>query len=190
LILTAFAAAVMLAAPAAIAAPNDQNNQKHDAVRPQPAMRMDNNNPKKPAVTRRTVVKKPAAKKPTVTRRTVVNRNGNNGNVTRRVTTRRTNANGNTNVRVNVTRVNRQAPRRVRSTRAYVRPAGWYQKRWTYGERLPSAWFGASYYVSDFLTLGLTAPPSGYQWIRVGNDVVLVDISTGEIVQTDYDAYY
>jgi Ni/Co efflux regulator RcnB len=179
LILTAFAAAVMLAAPAAIAAPNDQNNQKHDAVRPQPAMRMNNSKPKKPA-----------AKKPTVTRRTVVNRNGNNGNVTRRVTTQRTKPNGNTNVRVNVTRVNRQAPRRVRSTRAYVRPSGWYQKRWTYGERLPSAWFGASYYVSDFLTLGLTAPPPGYQWIRVGNDVVLVDISTGEIVQTDYDAYY
>ena len=84
---------------------------------------------------------------------------------------------------------NARAPRRIRIG-VYNRPAGWYSHRWVYGERLPRGWFAANYYINDFLSIGLVAPPYGYQWVRVGNDALLVDVETGEVVQVDYDAFY
>ncbi len=63
---------------------------------------------------------------------------------------------------------------------AYRRPAGWRQHRWNRGERLPAAYRGSAYYV-DYRTYGYRAPPRGYRYVRVDNDVVLVAIATGLI---------
>jgi Ni/Co efflux regulator RcnB len=73
---------------------------------------------------------------------------------------------------------------------AYVRPAGWYPHRWVYGERLPSGWYGQSYWIVNFSLFGLVYPPDGYEWIRVGDDAVLVDIYTGEIIRVEYAVFF
>jgi Ni/Co efflux regulator RcnB len=73
---------------------------------------------------------------------------------------------------------------------AYVRPAGWYAHRWVYGERLPVAWYGRSYWIVNFPLFGLIYPPDGYEWIRVGDDALLVDIDTGEIIRVEYAVFF
>jgi Ni/Co efflux regulator RcnB len=73
---------------------------------------------------------------------------------------------------------------------AYVRPAGWYAHRWAYGERLPGGWYGHNYWIVDFSLFGLITPPYDYEWIRVGDDALLVDIDTGEILRVEYGVFY
>jgi Ni/Co efflux regulator RcnB len=73
---------------------------------------------------------------------------------------------------------------------AYVRPAGWYAHRWVYGERLPAGWYGRSYWIVNFSLFGLVYPPDGYEWIRVGDDALLVDIYTGEVIRVEYAVFF
>jgi Ni/Co efflux regulator RcnB len=42
----------------------------------------------------------------------------------------------------------------------------------------------------DWADLGLPPPPPGDQWVRYGPDLLLVDVSTGQIVDVIYDAFY
>ena len=88
-------------------------------------------------------------------------------------------------VRANIT-----APRRFHAAKVYVRPAGWYEHRWTYGETLPRAFFAPDYFILDFATYGLIAPWDGYEWVRYGDDALLVDIDTGEILRVEYGVFY
>ena len=81
------------------------------------------------------------------------------------------------------------APRRFHNG-AYARPAGWYAHRWAYGERLPSGWYGRDYWIVNFSLFGLVYPPYGYEWIRVGDDAVLVDVYTGEIIRVEYAVFF
>ena len=90
---------------------------------------------------------------------------------------------------VHALRRNFTAPRRFHHG-AYVRPAGWYAHRWVYGERLPVAWYGNNYWIVDFSLFGLIYPPYGYEWIRVGDDALLVDIDTGIILRVEYGVFY
>jgi Ni/Co efflux regulator RcnB len=90
---------------------------------------------------------------------------------------------------VRALRRNVTAPRRFHHG-AYVRPAGWYAHRWVYGETLPVAWYGSNYWIVDFSLFGLIYPPYGYEWIRVGDDALLVDIDTGIILRVDYGVFY
>ncbi|HEV2563004.1 MAG TPA: RcnB family protein [Rhizomicrobium sp.] len=72
----------------------------------------------------------------------------------------------------------------------YQRPSGWYAHRWTYGERLPAAYYGSNYWIGDFVSFGLMAPPSGLVWVRDDNDALLINRYTGEIVRVEYDVFY
>jgi Ni/Co efflux regulator RcnB len=72
----------------------------------------------------------------------------------------------------------------------YVRPHGWYSHRWVYGERLPYGWYGRDYWISDYGTFGLMGPPDGYQWVRYGDDALLIDVDTGEVLQVEYGVFY
>ncbi|MBV8978972.1 MAG: RcnB family protein [Alphaproteobacteria bacterium] len=74
--------------------------------------------------------------------------------------------------------------------RAYVHPQGWYAHRWTFGERLPRAWFVRNYWITDYAAFGLIAPWPGFAWVQVGDDAVLVDLDTGEIVRVVYGIFY
>ena len=73
---------------------------------------------------------------------------------------------------------------------AYRRPSGWYAHRWTYGQRLPRGWYGRDYWITDWSLFGLIAPPADYTWVRVGDDALLIDADTGEIIQVDYGVFY
>ena len=87
-------------------------------------------------------------------------------------------------------RANIRAPHRYHFNRVYVRPAGWYAHRWVYGERLPRAFFAADYFILDFAGFGLMTPWAGYQWVRYGNDALLIDVETGEVIRVEYDLFY
>ena len=83
---------------------------------------------------------------------------------------------------------NLDAPRHYNAG-AYRAPSGYAYRRYTYGERLPRAYYEENFWLSDFLSFGLLAPPSGFVWIRYGNDALLVDDETGEIVQVQYNVF-
>lgn len=51
------------------------------------------------------------------------------------------------------------------------------------GGRLPSAYYGDRYVVSDWHRYNLGAPPRGMHWVRAGNDYLLVALATGIIAQ-------
>jgi len=73
----------------------------------------------------------------------------------------------------------RQASKRYAAGR-YQRPSGYQQRHWTRGDRLPSSYRSRAYAV-DYRRYGLQAPPRGYQYTRVDNDVVLTAAATGVI---------
>lgn len=69
-------------------------------------------------------------------------------------------------------------------------PPGFYYRHWVYGDHLPWGWFDQSFWIDDYYDYGLAVPPYGYEWIRVGPDAVLVDLSSGLVVSTVYGAFY
>ena len=73
---------------------------------------------------------------------------------------------------------------------AYVRPSGWYYRRWTYGQVLPAMFWAQNYRIASWANFGLMEPPFGYQWVRYGDDAILVDASTGQILQVQYGVFY
>ena len=72
----------------------------------------------------------------------------------------------------------------------YNPPHGYSAHRWTYGERLPRDYFAQNYWLLNFGLFGLFAPPDGLVWVRVGDDALLIDEYTGEIIQVDYGVFY
>lgn len=73
---------------------------------------------------------------------------------------------------------------------AYVRPSGWYYHRWTFGEFLPAFFFVRTYWILDWSDFGLILPPPGTVWVRVGDDAILIDQFTGEIIIVEYGVFY
>jgi Ni/Co efflux regulator RcnB len=71
----------------------------------------------------------------------------------------------------------------------FVYPSGWGYRRWAVGAVLPPPFLTADYYYADWATLGLDPPQPGFQWVRYGPDLLLVNITTGEVVETIYDAF-
>jgi Ni/Co efflux regulator RcnB len=71
----------------------------------------------------------------------------------------------------------------------YRYPSGWYARSWSFGDVLPFGWFTSSYYLNAG-AYGLPYPPIGCEWVRVGQDAVLVDIWTGRIVTVYYGLFW
>ena len=71
----------------------------------------------------------------------------------------------------------RKAERHYRAA-AYQRPHGYQYRHWSYGDRLPPAYRDQRYRV-DYRHYGLRAPPRGYYYTRVDNDVLLTAAATG-----------
>lgn len=72
----------------------------------------------------------------------------------------------------------------------YRPPFGYYAHRWTFGEYLPSLFWGRNYWLLDFADYGLPPPPYGAVWVRVGSDALLIDEYSGEIITVAYDVFY
>lgn len=73
---------------------------------------------------------------------------------------------------------------------AYRAPQGYSYRRWSWGQRLPAIYFGRNYWIGDYASYGLFAPPYGLVWVRFGPDALLIDEYSGEIVQVDYGVFY
>jgi len=69
----------------------------------------------------------------------------------------------------------------------YNVPTEYYGHRWSLGEYLPD--FLMRYRISDFDYYGLAWPPAGCAWFWVGQDAVLADTFTGEIIDVVYNLY-
>ncbi len=72
----------------------------------------------------------------------------------------------------------------------YSRPRGWYDRRWAYGQILPSPFWARNYWLDSYWGYGLVDPPYGYVWVRYGNDALLVSIITGQILGAVYWLFY
>jgi Ni/Co efflux regulator RcnB len=61
-------------------------------------------------------------------------------------------------------------------------------RHWTYrpinvGYRLQPSFYGSRYYITDYSMYDLQAPHSRWlRWIRYGNDLLLVNIRTGRVM--------
>ncbi len=72
----------------------------------------------------------------------------------------------------------------------YRAPQGYSYRRWSYGQNLPAIYFGRNYWINDYNSYDLIAPPYGYVWVRFGPDALLINEYSGEIVQVDYGVFY
>lgn len=112
------------------------------------------------------------------------------GPVTRdRLQTRRENVLRERRARYQSYHRNYNAPRRYRVDQYRWGPGRSY-RRYGYGQRLPSYYYGRSFWLTSFVIYGLFAPPSGLIWVRYGPDALLIDQETGEIVQVRYNMFY
>ena len=69
-------------------------------------------------------------------------------------------------------------------------PSGYGAQRWSLGQYLPSIFFSSTYSIFNYYDIGLPYPPPGTDWIRNGNDALLVDRYSGEIIDVVYDVFY
>jgi hypothetical protein len=72
----------------------------------------------------------------------------------------------------------------------FVYPPGWAYRRWVIGAVLPPLFLASAYYYSDWAALGVPPPQPGFQWVRYGPDLLLVNVATGQVVDTVYGAFY
>ena len=73
--------------------------------------------------------------------------------------------------------------------RSYHRPYGWYYRRWVFGQIFPSIFWARDYWLIDYWMFDLPIPPYGYVWVRYGDDALLIDRQTGQILQVVYDIF-
>jgi Ni/Co efflux regulator RcnB len=72
----------------------------------------------------------------------------------------------------------------------FVYPPGFAYRRWVIGAALPAVFLASAYYYSGWAALGLPPPQPGFQWVRYGPDLLLVNVTTGQVVDTVYGAFY
>ena len=72
---------------------------------------------------------------------------------------------------------------------AFRYPRGWHARRWAIGAVLPALFLTNEYFYDDYAPIGLQAPAPGYRWVRYGDDLLLVNVRTGEVEDTAYDVF-
>ena len=72
----------------------------------------------------------------------------------------------------------------------YQQPRGWYAHRWTFGETLPALFWARDYWLTDYMDYALPPPPYGATWVRYGDDALLIDEDSGEIITVEYGVFY
>ena len=71
----------------------------------------------------------------------------------------------------------------------YQRPSGWVNRHWGYGDHLPRAYWTSQYLLADYWLFGLEVPPVDYEWVRVGDDALLINTANGEVLQAEYSVF-
>jgi len=72
----------------------------------------------------------------------------------------------------------------------YNRPYGWYMRNWVFGDILPSLFWNRNYWILDYWNYGLPVPPPGYVWVRYGEDALLIDRRSGQVLEVVYDIFW
>ena len=86
----------------------------------------------------------------------------------------------------------REVRRNVRHQRVvYVAP----YRHWSYrpvrvGYRLQSPFYGSRYYINDYGMYRVRAPGHWQRWIRYGDDLLLVNVRTGRVLQVVHYNYW
>ena len=81
--------------------------------------------------------------------------------------------------------------RHVFRLRPYYAPyRNWSYRRFSVGLFLDSLFYNQRYWIGDPWQYRLPAAPYGTQWVRYYNDVLLVDIYTGEVVDVIHDFFW
>jgi len=113
------------------------------------------------------------------------------GNANNRTVNRNTNVNVNKNVNVN-RNVNVHASNWGRArvhAGAYAWPRGYAYGRRSIGYIVPRPLLASTYVYSSYATLGLAAPMAGHKWVRYGDDLFLVDMGSGRVVDIRYGVF-
>ncbi len=84
---------------------------------------------------------------------------------------------------------NWNSPNRFRAG-AYYRPNGFTYRRWSFGDILPSLFWGSRYQLSNYYAYDLPPPPPGTVWVRYGDDALLIDRYSGEVIQVSYSVFW
>ena len=71
----------------------------------------------------------------------------------------------------------------------FVYPPGFAYWRWAVGAVLPPVFLAPAYYYAEWATLGLDPPQPGFQWVRYGPDLLLVNVTTGAVVDVVPDVF-
>lgn len=77
----------------------------------------------------------------------------------------------------------RQSHRDVFRRPAYVGPRGYAYRPVTPGYRFAPAYYHSRYVIADPARYRLPRPAGYNRWVRYGNDVVLVNVRTGRVVE-------
>lgn len=72
---------------------------------------------------------------------------------------------------------------------AFVAPSGFTYHRFSVGQHVPDALMSDSVVLNNYREYALVEPPSGLTWVRDGQDALLIDTRTGEVIQADYDLF-
>ncbi len=72
----------------------------------------------------------------------------------------------------------------------FAYPPGYRYQRWAAGMVLPPLFLVPAYFYADWAALGLVAPEAGFQWVRYGPDLLLVNVTTGQVVDAVYGVFY
>lgn len=72
----------------------------------------------------------------------------------------------------------------------FVYPPGWTYRQWAVGAVLPPLFLVPNYYYTDWAALGLEPPPPGFQWVRYGPDLLLVNLGDGQVADVAYGVFY
>jgi len=73
---------------------------------------------------------------------------------------------------------------------AFSYPPGFSYRAWTTGAILPSVFLSSAYFYGNYGALGLAPPPAGFQWVRYGPDILLVNLSTGRVADVVDGVFY
>ena len=65
-----------------------------------------------------------------------------------------------------------------------------YYSRFSTGFFLQPMFYGSSYWIGNPYDYRLPPAPPGTQWVRYYNDVLLVDMYTGEVIDVVYDFFW
>jgi hypothetical protein len=74
----------------------------------------------------------------------------------------------------------------------YYAPPGWDYgyRRFNIGFTLSTILFNQNYWIDDVDNYGLPEAYGPYRWVRYYNDALLVDVDSGEVVDTVYDIFW